>query len=196
MDFDFGQILAAFGAQVAQQVQTENPAADRYLHAIGRLMAHANRWRAVSATGIKCALHFQNPIGERVQCSEGAISGCVVCKKPVCLTHAMVSPRDGTVVCFACVGAAQAREGPEESRVPPASGVGRTYDEERRRHLKALGLGLGATDIEVHAAYKALAFQHHPDRASSSKKKAAQKRLTKINEAYTWLINNKAERAA
>jgi hypothetical protein len=194
MELDFGQIIAAFGSQVAQQLQTDNPNADRYVHAIGRLMAHAGRWRAVSAMGIGCSTHFRNPTGERAKCSESAISGCVICAQPVCLTHSMVSTRDGTAVCFGCVGKAQALHKAEHGHPPPPATESEqrvSYAAERRARLQALGLGEGATDVEVHAAFKALAFEKHPDRASKGRKKAAEKEMAKINEAYSWLVNNK-----
>ena len=198
MPFDVSQILTALGSQVAQQVNTEHPHADKYVHLLGRLMAHAARWQAVSATGISCITRFRNPIGETMTCVEPAISGCVVCSQAVCLNHAMVSPRDGTAVCFSCVGQAQARAKKARAEQPPSpkSETGPSYASLRRKHLRVLGLQDPAENAEIHAAYKTLAFKHHPDRATASRKAASAKKLAKINVAYAWLTSNAKERAA
>lgn len=207
MPVDISQILTMLGAQVAQQVQTTHPQADNYVHALGRLMGHASRWQAVGQTGIVCATRFRSPIGERVSCGESAIGGCVVCRQPLCLTHAMVSPRDGTAVCFGCVGDAQRAAG----HAPPPNGApgwgssqgaaqgNRSDDADMRlrsQHLDTLGLRERPTTAEIHAAYKSLAFENHPDRARKSEKKAASSRLAGINAAYEWLLRDIEGRAA
>jgi DnaJ-class molecular chaperone len=71
-------------------------------------------------------------------------------------------------------------------------------DRERLRagHLETLGLRGRATAVQIHAAYKALAFEHHPDRARKSQKDAARVRLSAINEAYSWLVSHNEENAA
>jgi len=201
---DVSQILTMLGAQVAQQVQTTHPQADNYVHALGRLMGHAARWQSVGQTGIVCATRFRSPIGERVSCGESAIGGCVVCRQPLCLTHAMVSPRDGTAVCFGCVGDAQRAAGqtPQNPGAPgwdgngAAKGDGQHTNRLRGEHLETLGLRGRASAAQIHAAYKALAFEHHPDRARKSQKEAARVRLSAINEAYSWLVSHKEEDAA
>jgi hypothetical protein len=194
VEFDLGQIFAAFVPASARGGSEGQD--NRYLQAIGRLMVHAVRWQAVSATGIKCALHFQAN-GTQHLCAEGAIAGCVVCARPVCLEHAMVSPSDGNVVCFACVGEAQQARGVGPGQQGQQSVPGNpSAEDERLRCLGVLGLDADATSVEISAAYKALAFAHHPDRAgTAAKKKAASRRMVKINEAYSWLVNNK-KRAA
>ena len=132
----------------------------------------------------------------------------MVCRQPLCLTHAMVSPRDGTAVCFGCVGDAQRAAG----QTPPPNGApgwgagsngapnqaADTDESERLRaeHFATLGLRGGASAAEIHAAYKSLAFENHPDRARKSQKAAASSRLAAINAAYEWLLRDIDRRAA
>ncbi len=195
---DVSQILAMLGSQVAQQVRTDHPNADGYVHAVGRLMGHAARWQAVGATGIRCVTRFVNPLGEHLVCDQRAIGGCVVCRRPMCLAHAMVSPRDGTGVCFGCVGDAQSAAGHAPGPASGASGPRAVPDDEgvRLGHLATLGLERGASGTAIHAAYKALAFENHPDRAQGSRKDAAKVRLSDINQAYAWLVSHPEETAA
>ncbi|MCP4240255.1 MAG: DnaJ domain-containing protein [bacterium] len=63
-------------------------------------------------------------------------------------------------------------------------------------HLATLGLERGASGTAIHAAYKALAFENHPDRAQGSRKDAAKVRLSDINQAYAWLVSHPEETAA
>ncbi len=213
------QFLASIGAQAAQGFHTDNPQADRYVNVAGRLMAHASKWSAVSAAGIKCTSNFRSPTGEALRCSEGAIASCVVCENPTCFNHAMVSPVDGNVICFGCVGSAQAhvREHGAAPSSPgytnPSSGAqcvcqdawrcdprcpvhgGAGGQEVRREHLKTLGLDIGANVGEIKTAYKDLARKHHPDRVSDARKGRAQKRMAAINVAYEWLMENQKEAA-
>lgn len=206
------QLFTSIGAQVAKDIHTENPHADRYVNVVGRLMAHASKWSAVSGAGIKCTTRYRNPINENVTCREGAIASCVVCEKPTCFNHAMVSPRDGNVICFGCVGSAQQHVrdngAPSNSgsygaqclcadpwrcdpRCPVHGNEAENGVSQRRDHLGTLGLDDSASFDEIKTAYKELARKHHPDRAKGVRKGRAQKRMAEINAAYEWLTNNK-----
>jgi DnaJ-class molecular chaperone len=56
-----------------------------------------------------------------------------------------------------------------------------------------LRLKTNATDDEIRAAYKKLAFENHPDRAKSDRERAAkQRRMNDINRAYETLTKRKA----
>jgi hypothetical protein len=210
---DLTQFLTALGAETVRGLNIENPRADRYVSVVGRLMAHASKWSAVSAAGIKCVLSTSNPIGERIRCREGAIASCVVCEKPACFNHSMVSPRDGTVICFACVGSAQAHV--KEHGAPSSPGYGAQClcqdawrcdprcpvhgeaggQQARREHLQTLGLEDDADLEDIRSAYKDLARKNHPDKVKGPRKARAQKRMAEINAAYEWLTKNAKEAA-
>lgn len=225
-------MLVSVGAQVAQGVRTENPTADGYVRAIGLLMQHASKWAAVSASGIKCATRHQNPIGEVRLCAVSAIGACVACGQATCFSHAMISPADGQIVCYGCVGVAQkfaqklgsewyAKKEPAKQvendrgsdpsvcrcRFPweravdcPVHGDkshGDKSDSLRRDHLKTLGLGAEANWDEVRIAFKKLALKHHPDRASTARRRSgAEARFKKITAAFEWLKADKEKKAA
>lgn len=190
------QILAGLGGVMAQQVQTENPVADNYVRAFGRILEHASTWAAVSASGVRCATHFRDPMGFLRSCSEGAIAGCVVCQRPTCFHHAMISPIDGTVVCFGCVGHAQRMfegEGQAEPRERTKRRARIDDDEssERKKHLRTLGLEPDADWDDIERSYKSLVLKCHPDRVSPSERQRATKRMAKINVAFSWLRERK-----
>jgi curved DNA-binding protein CbpA len=58
------------------------------------------------------------------------------------------------------------------------------------RHLQALGLGPGAGEAEVRAAYKALAVASHPDKqagAGAEERRRAGERFVAVQQAYEAL---------
>lgn len=223
---NIAELLVGLGAQVAQDIRTDNPAADGYVRAIGRLMQHASKWAAVSASGIQCATRFTTPIGELRPCSTAAIGACVACGQPTCFSHAMVSPADGQLVCYGCVGVAQRiarRMGADwhaEKQPPPqpqdrrsAPGIrcscrfpwerdddcpvhGEDESALRREHLETLGLDIDATWDQIRAAYRKLALKHHPDRATARRKAEAEKKFKAITKAFEWLKEQKEKVAA
>lgn len=182
---------------MAQQVQTENPVADGYVRAFGRILEHASNWAAVSGSGVRCSTHFRDPMGFIRPCPEGAIAGCVVCQRPTCFHHAMISPADGTVVCFGCVGQAQ-RMHAEHAHAEPRERTRRRVSEqddgegsERKKHLRTLGLGADAEWSDVERSYKHLVLKCHPDRVSPSERQRATKRMARINVAFAWLRDHR-----
>lgn len=60
------------------------------------------------------------------------------------------------------------------------------------RHLRVLGLRLGASADDVRKQYRALILKHHPDRAGGSPEKEARntERTIKFNESHDWLQSN------
>jgi len=101
---DLGEVISLLGSQIAGEIRLENQTANTYMHAVGRLMKHAARWSSVSAAGIKCETRFQTATAGVQRCGAPAIAACVICGHPTCFDHSMVSPRDGTVICFGCIG--------------------------------------------------------------------------------------------
>ena len=57
---------------------------------------------------------------------------------------------------------------------------------------RVLGVDEGATRVEVHEAYRALAARHHPDRSAAAD---AAKRMGTINHAW-FILRDDARRAA
>jgi molecular chaperone DnaJ len=55
-----------------------------------------------------------------------------------------------------------------------------------------LGLTGDPSEAELKAAYRNLARIHHPDRSRGEQaKRAAEQRLKRINEAYSWLVQHR-----
>ena len=64
---------------------------------------------------------------------------------------------------------------------------------ERTRYLKVLGLAPGATDNNIHIAYRQLAMTYDPSRIPQKPANAAQhtrmnQKMSQINMAYNWLM--------
>lgn len=222
---NIAELLVGIGAQVAQEVRTDNPATDSYVRAVARLMQHASKWAAVSASGIRCATRYTNPIGELRPCDTAAIGACVACGQATCFQHAMISPADGQIVCYGCVGVAQKMSRkmgdqwrdqklpPEQPRDRPSSSGPRCCcrypwarvaecpvhgaAEVRSEHLETLGLDDGANWDEIRVAFRKLAHKHHPDRATTTRQRANKEtRIKKINTAFEWLKTNRESEAA
>lgn len=200
------ELLVGIGAQVAQDVRTDNPTTDGYVRAVARLMQHASKWAAVSASGIKCVTHYKNPIGEMHSCDTAAIGACVACGQATCFQHAMISPADGKIVCYGCVGVAQKmarkmgsqwrdqKQPPVQPRDRPSSSGPRctcrfpwecdpncpvpahSGRAARAEHLDTLGLDADANWEDVSRAFRKLGRKYHPDRATTA-------RVHRTNEA-------------
>jgi DnaJ-class molecular chaperone len=62
---------------------------------------------------------------------------------------------------------------------------------ERAKNMRVLELKPTATDEELIRAYRRLALENHPDRASPGGQEHARRRMAEINAAYAWLKANK-----
>lgn len=179
-------MLDAFFANMFSRATAgiESPEVQRYLGALGRLTEVAlTRWRAVSESGALCQCG---------RCGEPAINGCMLCRGLTCLDHALVSPATGDVVCAKCVGGIpRAANGGG----PPPAPNGVPYEQQRRAHLKTLGLPPSATAEDVRVRFRELALKCHPDRVPAARKAAAHKRFVKYSEAFEWLKRNSREAA-
>ncbi|ORY04596.1 DnaJ-domain-containing protein [Basidiobolus meristosporus CBS 931.73] len=56
---------------------------------------------------------------------------------------------------------------------------------QRRDHYKVLGIGKGASDVEIRKAYRKLALQHHPDKNAGDEQ--AEIKFKEVSEAYSIL---------
>jgi hypothetical protein len=212
------QILASLAAQAAQGVRTNTPA-DGYVQAAAKLMEHASRWSAVSASGLKCSITMVTPQSNHVRCVTPAIGVCVVCDNPVCFGHAMISPSNGDMVCYGCIARMTGASPNPKQETPPKTADaspqcncqepwklspqcpvhGRQSNDDlgrmRRKHLRALELDEDADWEDVQFAYKQLVKKHHPDRHPPTRKKRQESRIKKINAAFTWLKKHYEEAA-
>lgn len=217
------QLLAALAAQAAQGVQTNTPA-DGYVRVAGRLMEHASRWSAVSASGLKCSIVMVTPHGEHVRCVASGIGVCISCESAVCFNHALISPNNGDMVCYGCVAKLTgASPNPKQERDPgPAPGpqpadqcscrdpwkldadcpihgrASQSSDDtarKRRRYLRVLDLDEDCDWEDIRYAYKQMMRKHHPDRHPPSRRKRQEQRVAKINAAYAWLKKHHEEAA-
>lgn len=192
---NFETLIGHIAGRVAQGMRPDDVVTKRYMAVLTKLAEHAlTKWSASSAAGIRCAVELRRKrTGVRERCGQPAAGSCVVCGKATCIDHAMVSVKDGSLMCEGCVVAVAstyASAGPqaaaEQSRERDVS-IG---------HLSTLGLPEGATLEQIKSAYRELAKRHHPDRKSGDAKKRAEQRLKEINEAYSWLSRQYGREAA
>lgn len=177
--------------QALQGLHTKDPLLQELQGWSARLIEHApGKWRAVIMSGFACDI----PAPRGGPCTHPAVGACVVCRKPTCLAHALISA-GADVVCFRCVKDAQvaagtAPQGAAQASIDPAA--------QARAHLKTLGLGPNATLEEVQRAFRKLAAKYHPDKAKTpAKREAAEAKFKKYSESYHWLERHlSAQRAA
>lgn len=176
-----GQIVGRF----AQGVRPDDPITKRYLAVLAKLAQQAlSQWSAVSAAGIRCnvqLLHRRS--GHKRHCGELAAGICVVCSTATCIDHALVSPRDGRIVCESCVITVS------NAYVPPR-GAPNHEAHLRAQHLRTLQLDADASQDEIKQAFRELARKHHPDGKHGKAQERAAKRMKGINAAYTWLTKH------
>lgn len=186
--------MTGFDTFLAQFLGRADPIASYVLEWAKRIGGPAVlRWGPVLATGMRCGLHTNGR-----PCPHPAVAPCEICRRPVCLLeHAMVAP-NADVVCVHCVNEfaeiVRKRDGGARPGTPPQQ----VNDDAatRKRHLAALGLKDPATWEEIHDAFRALAKKHHPDRATPSKRAAAEAKFKTISAAYNWLDARRAKEAA
>lgn len=205
---DLRTVIAGLVGTASKGVRV-SPLADYYTRYVGALLERAlTGWASVHAAGIRCAIELEGPLGDRNECGAPAIGACMVCGKPVCVGHALVSPEH--ILCLGCAYAAKrliqlyppepAAESYRAKRPPweqPASSPFGFVDSEREteerrqraRHLSVLGLGEDATPNDVKEAYRRLARANHPDRAKTDEqRKARERKLKELNDAYERLV--------
>jgi hypothetical protein len=188
---DMQVLIGQIAGRLAQGMRPDDPVTKRYLAVLAQLGQQAlGKWAAVSAAGIRCnvqLLHRRS--GHRRHCGEMAAGICVVCSVATCIDHALVSPRDGRIICESCVMTVS------NAHVPsPESPVRDQHL--RAKHLRTLQLDEDADADEIKHAYRELARKHHPDGKKGAAATSAEKRMRRINEAYEWLTKHNEEAAA
>jgi len=192
MEIDFRQMLFGVGSTAVQSLRSGNPTTDSYAQAAARLLQHAGKWSAVSQSGVRCTTRQRTPIGTTEICRAPGIGACVVCDQPTCFNHSMISPHDGTQICFGCVGRSQ-----QQYRAGgPAEAPGVSDAEKKADCLIVLGLAGEVTWAQVQAVYKAIAKEQHPDKFPPAQRKEQEKKFKKINQAYEWLKAHYEKEAA
>jgi DnaJ-domain-containing protein 1 len=94
------------------------------------------------------------------------------------------------VVCVKCVNEfvviARARQGGQE---PGPAAQPEDTQALRKKHLKTLGLTPDSSWTEVQSTYRDLVKKNHPDKhPDGQKREDATAKMSKINEAYSWLL--------
>lgn len=118
-------------------------------------------------------------------CQAPAVGLCLICRRPVCLNHSLVSV-DASLVCYACMKVAakvcKPWEPPAQHRKQQAdkAGIGWAF--------KLLGVDDDATDEEIKKAYKRAVARYHPDKAKDDDEREASAQVFKtIQDAYSLI---------
>lgn len=193
------QVISAVMGNVAQQ--QSDPLVRSLIGWVGNVSKHImERWRPVVASRIRCGMQ-PRVNGVPVRCGEAAIGACVFCGDPVCLHHTLIDEQ-ANLLCHKCLFlAAKAlnitpRQPGEPPKPPPSREDMREEKTLRKKYLRTLGLEDPITEEELNETFRELMKENHPDRAPESKREAARKRAAAISEAYHWLKEHPARRAA
>lgn len=186
------QLVTHLAGRIAQGMRPSDEVSRRYLDALRRLGEHAlTKWSAASAAGIQCGVEVrQRRNGATHRCGAPAAGSCVVCSKPTCIDHALVSVADGRIICDGCVVAVASHYGsPPPPRRPKDQG-------EAYAKLRVLGLAPGATLGEIKFAHRTLVKRYHPDGKIGRNAERAEAKMKQINAAYSWLLAHYQEQGA
>jgi len=123
-------------------------------------------------------------------CQAPAVGVCLICRRPLCLNHALVSV-DASLVCYACMKTyakvAKPWVPPKQPRQRTAAQTGLAWAYE------LLGVDEDATDAEVKKAYKQAVARYHPDRAADAAAAKADAQVFKtIQGAYAQIKQQRA----
>ena len=180
-----------FGQQRSPAQEGYHANAYRVLTRVQQLLA--GPWRAAQVTHLPCAVHFRRQDGALLRCTEPMSGACSVCKRPVCLSHAMVALESGDLICLGCVEIARQNLGaPPDAR---ESG-GDDFERIKRGHMRRLHLTGEPGEAEILSAFKREAAKAHPDKQPEARKDQAHKRFVQLGTARDWLIENLHRSAA
>jgi len=123
-------------------------------------------------------------------CQAPAVGLCLICRRPVCLNHALVSV-DASLVCYACMKdhakVAKPWQPPRQHRQQTAAQSALAWAYE------LLGVDDDATDAEIKKAYKQAVARYHPDRAENAQAAKADAQVFKtIQGAYAAIKQDRA----
>jgi len=159
---------------------------------LGQLAGHAAKnWVPRLAAGNPCQIPLmQNGVAVG-PCRGKAIAACLVCGRPVCLSHAFVD-KYGEAVCYLCVASSAAGAAPAEPPVDASAAQEAAVAAARR----LLRLKRSATLEEARAAWRKLSGKHHPDRFPEAKKAEQEAKFKEIQHAWDVLQVWYAKQAA
>lgn len=144
------------------------------------------------------------PVGP---CDQYALETCLICGRPICLSHAFIEGQQGDAVCYLCVvagvakaaapgpagGAPPGGKSPFSSQAdsapnpdPPPPPDPRVVAKQQAWWARGvLGIQEGVSWNDVKKQYKALSAQHHPDRGGdASRFKNVQKAFEILKLVY------------
>lgn len=138
------------------------------------------KWVPRAAAQLPCQVpqyEYGYPVGP---CVFHALETCIVCGRPVCLSHAFVDGQQGDAICYLCV--AQARS--NVTAAPPPQDSRKDHQQAPPKpdpKVEAIQKGWWARGIfniqegvpwaDVKRQYKILSAQFHPDRAGGDERR-------------------------
>lgn len=175
-------------------------------------MEASSRWTAMLAEGVPCAVPQMDRRAQFAEeCEHDAVGHCRACSRATCLHHACVDV-SGNVLCFVCMGQVvdqkrsergsrgRGRSRPKRTRTKaePSPSVKKGPPEwQVIRAFLILELQPASPWESVHARYRDMAKQWHPDRFTTpTQKAAATTRFQEITKAYNVLREHHEKGAA
>lgn len=150
----------------------------------------ALRWIPRAATQLPCQVpyfEFGVPIAP---CVHSAVDTCVVCGKPVCLSHSFANDQ-GELVCYLCVASLKEWKDPKgthehakkSEQAPPPPNPREAAKQQAWWARGVLGIQEGVSWETVRKQYRTLSAQYHPD----NKKSGNEKVFKDVQRAYDVL---------
>jgi hypothetical protein len=181
-----------FGQQRSPDQEGYHAHAYRVLTRVQQLLA--GPWRAAQSTQLPCAVHFRRGDGVLLRCTDPMTGACSVCRRPACLSHALVGLEKGELICLGCVEIARQHLGaPPDAR---GSGTGEGFERLKRKHMRRLHLTDEPTEADILSAFKREAAKAHPDKQPDERKRQAHKRFVLLGESRDWLLDHLHRSAA
>lgn len=159
----------------------------------GHLVRHAPaKWGPSLLRKEPCSCPGQGRAG---RCGATAVTRCDLCEQPCCLAHARIDYQGGAI-CGPCVRTAheiKSRLGwTRTERAAPSPPGGMTVEQA----YAVLGVKPGQRWAEIHAEYRRLVFELHPDKADAGDREKRTEQLKRVTMAYDVLKNHVGKKAA
>ncbi len=141
------------------------------------------KWLPRAASQMPCQVpQYEHglPVGP---CTSHALELCLVCSRPVCLSHAFIDGAEGNAVCYLCVVSMKKTTTTKDAPPQPQQ------DSKKEEALKKAWWARGVFSLqedapwsEVKKQHKVLSAQFHPDKAGGD-----ERRFKDVQTAYDTL---------